>query len=201
MDSLSALFTQNMSRGGRWTTFAAALLLIPCIFLPTWRITLRAPQYPNGLEMQIYPTTVSGDLREVNLLNHYIGMHEIQPNEFAEFRFIPFFILRFLGLAALAALAGRMAIAALGYVDFVIFGAVMLYTLQHWLSEFGQNLDPTAPLRLAPFSARFLGVTEVGNFSVSSTPALGAILMLLAGALGPLVIWLEWRNRKANAAA
>jgi copper chaperone NosL len=194
MDRLASMFDSQMSTLGRWLIVIASAALIPTIFMPTWRITLRAPQYPNGLTMAIYPNTVEGDLREVNLLNHYIGMHSIEPSEFPEFRFIPFFILRFLGLSLLAAMTGRMAIAALGYLDFVVFGAVMLFTLQHWLSEFGQNLDPTAPLKLAPFAAKFLGQTRVGQFSVQSWPAAGAIMMTLAAILGPVVVGLEWRR-------
>lgn len=196
MGILSNLIQGKLSRPSRWLVVVATLVLIPCTLLPTWRITLAAPQYPDGLDLTIYPNTVQGDLSEVNILNHYIGMREIEPDEFSEFRFIPFFILRFLGLALLAALAGQMVIAALGYLDFVIFGVVMLSTLQHWLSEFGQNLSPTAPLRLDPFSAKFLGVTEIGNFSVASTPAIGAILMALAGAIGPIILLIEWRKNK-----
>ena len=196
MDKITELFQGQMSTAGRWLVLLASIALIPSIFVPTWSITLRAPQYPNGLVMEIYPHTVAGDLREVNLLNHYIGMHAIEPSEFPEFRFVPFFILRFLGLSLLAAITARMAIAALGYLDFVVFGAVMLFTLQHWLSEFGQNLDPSAPLSLDPFSARFIGVTQVGNFSVESWPAAGAIMMGLAALLGPIVLWFEWKRVK-----
>ena len=76
----------------------------------------------------------------------------------------------------------------------------MLFTLQHWLSEFGQNLDPSAPLALDPFSARFIGVTQVGNFSVESWPAAGAIMMGLAALLGPIVLWFEWKRVKQDGA-
>lgn len=200
MDKITELFQGQMSTVGRWLVILASIALIPSIFVPTWKITLRAPQYPNGLEMEIYPHTVAGDLREVNLLNHYIGMHAIEPGEFPEFRFVPFFILRFLGLSLLAAITARMAIAALGYLDFVVFGAVMLFTLQHWLSEFGQNLSPDAPLALDPFSARFIGITQVGNFSVESWPAAGAIMMGLAALLGPFVLWFEWKRVKQDGA-
>ena len=174
----------------------ATLALLPCIFLPTWTIQLRAPQYPDGLEMQIYPTTVEGDLGEVNILNHYIGMHEIEPDEFPEFRFIPFFILRFFALALLAAMVARMPVAALGFIDFVIFGAVMLYTLQHWLYQYGHDLDPAAPLDFEPFTPKFLGTTTIGQFEVTSLPASGAVLMMLAGLIGPLVVLYEWRRRQ-----
>ena len=176
-----------------------ALALVPCIFLPTWKIGLRAPQYPDGLELAIYPNTVAGDVGEVNLLNHYIGMHEIEADEFPEFRFISFFILRFLMFAMLTALVGRMAIAAIGWIDFVVFGAVMLYTLQHWLFQYGHDLAPEAPLNIAPFTPSFIGVTHVGQFTVSSWPAAGALLMGLAGAMGPLIVFLEWRRSQGAA--
>lgn len=196
MNTLIKILQGNLSTPSRTLIVVASLALLPCIILPTWSITLRAPQYPDGLELTIYPNTVSGDLHEVNLLNHYIGMREIEPDEFSEFRFIPFFILRFLTLALLAGIAGQMVVAVLGYIDFVLFGIVMLSTLQHWLAEFGQNLSPNAPLSLQPFSAKFFGVTHVGQFSVASMPGIGAMLMAIAGAIGPVVIFLEWRRHK-----
>jgi hypothetical protein len=196
MDRLTAFFQGGLSRTSRALMVLATLALLPCIFLPTWTIELRAPQYPNGLQMQIYPTTVAGDVREVNILNHYIGMKEIEADEFPEFRFIPFFILRFLLYALLTVVVGWMAVAAIGWIDFVVFGAVMLYTLQHWLFEYGHNLAPNAPLNIEPFTPAFIGTTQVGQFAVSSWPAAGAILMGLAGLMGPAIVLLEWRRQK-----
>ncbi len=189
------LFRGDLSRGTRTLVALAALLIVPAAFLPVWKVTLQAPQYPQGLALMIYPHKVAGEIQEVNVLNHYIGMKEIEGDEFPEFRFIPFFILRFLGLAVLAALVARLEIAALGWIDFVIFGVVMLFDFQHWLYEYGHNLSPSAPIRMEPFTPKFLGTTEVANFTVSSWPASGAILMFAAGALGPLVLLLEWRRR------
>jgi copper chaperone NosL len=194
MKNLTDFFQGQLSLSGRALLLAAALAMVPCIFLPTWKIQLHAPQYPDGLEMQIYPTTVRGDVREINILNHYIGMHQIDAAEFPEFRFIPFFILRFVGFAMLTVLVARMPIAALGWMDFVLFGVVMLYTFQHWLFEYGQNLAPDAPLRIDAFTPKFIGTTQVGQFSVSSWPASGAILMGVAGMLGPVIALVEWRR-------
>lgn len=194
MDRLTSFFQGQLSPLSRVLIVAATLAILPSIFLPTWAITLKAPQYPKGLELTIYPNTVGGDLREVNLLNHYIGMHEIDANEFPEFRFIPFFILRFLGFALLTALVGRMPIAALGWMDFVLFGAVMIYTMQHWLYEYGHNLSSEAPLRVDPFTPNVIGTTSIGQFTVSSWPAAGAMLMALAGLIGPVIVLYEWRR-------
>jgi len=199
MDRVTTFFQGTLSAKSRLLIIVATLALLPSIFLPTWTIRLHAPQYPEGLELQIYPHSVRGDVREINLLNHYIGMHQIDAAEFPEFRFIPFFILRFFCFALLTALVGWMAIAALGWVDFVVFGVVMLYTLQHWLYEYGHNLSPDAPLNIEPFTPHFIGSTTIGQFTVSSWPAFGAILMGLAGLLGPVVVVLEWRRQRALA--
>jgi len=190
------VFSGEISRSARILVAVAALLLIPSIFLPVWKITLHAPQYPDGLSLVIYPNQVAGEIQEVNTLNHYIGMQEIEPDEFPEFRFIPFFILRFLGLALLAFLVARTEIAALGWIDFVIFGVVMMADFRHWLHEYGHNLSPDAPIRMEPFTPGLIGTTEVANFTVTSWPAAGAILMAVAGALGPVALIVEWRNRR-----
>jgi copper chaperone NosL len=196
MTSITEFLQRQLSKTSRWLIVVAALALLPAIVLPTWTITLHAPQYPDGLQVVIYPHTVGGDLSEVNLLNHYIGMQEIRPDEFAEFRFIPFFILRFLGFALLTALVGRMPIAAIGWMDFALFGVVMLYTFQRWLHAFGTNLSPDAPLSIEPFSPAFIGTTRIGQFGVESWPAAGAILMGIAGLLGPVIVWWEWRGAR-----
>jgi len=54
----------------------AALLAIGG-FLPVWGTRLLAPQYPKGLELWFFGDRVEGPVREVNGLNHYIGMQPI----------------------------------------------------------------------------------------------------------------------------
>jgi hypothetical protein len=195
-DKLTDFFQNELSLASRILIVAVAVALLPSIFLPIWEIGLLAPQYPGGLSVVIYPHTVTGDLAEVNILNHYIGMQEIHADEFPEFMFIPFFILRFLGFAALAALVGRLPIAAIGYLDFVVFGAVMLYRFHNWLYQYGNNLSPDAPLTMEPFTPAMIGSTQIANFTVISYPSAGAILMFAAGALGPVILFWEWFRRR-----
>jgi len=54
--------------------FGAAVLLFISIFLPYWKITLFAPQYPSGLAAEMYVNRLTGDVAEIDSLNHYIGM-------------------------------------------------------------------------------------------------------------------------------
>ena len=61
----------------------AAILLMIAIFLPWWSLTLHAPQYPKGLSVEAYVNRLTGDVGEIDGLNHYIGMRPL--NEAAEF--------------------------------------------------------------------------------------------------------------------
>lgn len=202
MSNSNLAFLQgDLSRPSRIVLLLVAVCMIPALFMPVWRITLHAPQYPDGLHVEIYSNTVGGDLQEVNGLNHYIGMAEIQPDEFPEFKLIPFFILRFVAFAGLAFLVPRIAVAAVGYIDFTLFGMVMLADFQGWLADFGQNLDPAAALTIEPFTPKFLGTTEVYQFGVSSFPTLATGLMALAGLAGPVLLFYEWRRGRESAGA
>ena len=52
----------------------ASLLLMTSIFLPYWSMTMTAPQYPKGLRVDVYVNHLVGDMREIDELNHYLGM-------------------------------------------------------------------------------------------------------------------------------
>ena len=54
-----------------------------------------APQYGDGLRLDIYSYSSQGgnggqDLKEINLLNHYIGMRDLAEEDFREFKWMPF---------------------------------------------------------------------------------------------------------------
>ncbi len=59
------------------------MLLVVSIFMPYWRLTLNAPQYPKGLTIQAYLNRLEGDVAEIDGLNHYIGMRPL--DEAAQF--------------------------------------------------------------------------------------------------------------------
>jgi copper chaperone NosL len=70
-------------RGITVLTVVGAALLLGSYLFPYWGVFLKAPQYPEGLRLTVYMSHVVGDVDEVNLLNHYIGMGKL--NEAAEF--------------------------------------------------------------------------------------------------------------------
>ena len=48
-----------------------------------------APQYPEGLYLQIHADRFSGDTEKINGLSHYIGMATIHDDMFPEFTYLP----------------------------------------------------------------------------------------------------------------
>ena len=77
-----------------------ALLTVPLLlslWFPLWKISMEAPQYPQGLSMDIYAYKIVGgneghDIQEINTLNHYIGMRKLDQRAFADLDFLPFFL-------------------------------------------------------------------------------------------------------------
>ena len=55
------------------------------------------------------------DLTEINVLNHYIGMAELQKEDFTEFQWIPLIIGLMIVLSLRAAAIGALSIAC-GYI-------------------------------------------------------------------------------------
>lgn len=170
------------------------VLVVPLILsftAPLWRISLTAPQYPAGLTMDIYAHRLDGghgghDIKEINTLNHYIGMHAIDRAELSELDWMPFAII------ALALLALRCA--AIGNVRMlidlaVITGFIASYSMGRFayrLYVYGHTLDPTAPLSIAPFTPAILGRKQIANFATESLPQLGTLYLTLfiAGVAG-----------------
>ncbi|MBI2487472.1 MAG: hypothetical protein HYW01_11065 [Deltaproteobacteria bacterium] len=198
----------RLSKRVRILIFVAALLIIPAIFLPIWTITLVAPQYPQGIKMSIYANKLTeynpetgmtiNTPRLINGLNHYIGMHEIRPNEFKEFRWLPYAILAFSVLALVSAVVGRGLFATLGWILFILFAVFMIGDFYRWLYEYGHNLNPQAAIKIDPYMPPAIGWKQLANFKVISLPGSGSILMFFAAVLGPIILWLESRQKKLS---
>ena len=148
--------------------------------LPLWTMTMRAPQYPKGLRLSAFGSGMAGDLRELNILNHYIGMPPIEapPLETAAFP---------IGIALLVALClaapahrwlQRAAMAATAAVPLGI-----LLDLQWRLYMFGHTLNPHAPIRLEAFTPLVLGPTRMGNFVSTAMVSWGFMCLVAAAAV------------------
>src|SRR6476659_4071496 len=85
----------------------ASLCLSATYFFPVWFIFLIAPQYPEGLTMQIWLNKLSGQVEIINGLNHYIGMKHIKAEMFPEFDFLVYIVAAFIVLGLVIAIVGK----------------------------------------------------------------------------------------------
>jgi hypothetical protein len=175
----------------------AAVLLVSSILQPYWRLTLHAPQYPKGLTVLAYVNHLEGDVGEIDGLNHYIGMRPL--NEAAVFeRTVSIYGIVVLALLILAAVYVHNRWAALLALPALLMPAFFLLDLQYWLANFGQNLDPQAPLSssVKPFVPPVLGEGQIAQFRTVAGPESGLWLACAASVLIALGLWLHRRAYK-----
>jgi hypothetical protein len=177
----------------------AAMLLVLALFQPLWNMTMFAPQYQSGLRLDIYTHGLQGgnhgqDLNEINLLNHYIGMHDLSNEDFTEFRWMPFAIGALALLFLRTAVHGTMAPLVDSVVMFCYFGLFSLWSFGYKLYLYGTNLAPTAAVKVPPFMPPMFGFKQMANFEVYSYPAVGTYLMAGTAVLLVAAIFIAWRR-------
>ncbi len=162
----------------------AGLFMLVSIFLPYWRLTLNAPQYPDGLVVKTYVNHLTGDVREIDGLNHYIGMRSLADAAQLE-RSLSIYAILVFALIVIGAIFIHNRKAAYLALPAAAFPAVFIGDLYYWLRDFGTNLDPTAPITVDPFVPPILGEGKVGQFSTTAMfeagfflAAIGTILIL-----------------------
>lgn len=161
--------------------FAAALLLLISIFFPYWSLTLHAPQYPGGLETKLYVNKVTGDVSEIDGLNHYIGMKplgEAAPLE----RSLSIYAIIGIALLTLGAIYIHSPIVLFLSIPALLYPAFFLGDLYFWMRNFGMNLDQRAPLSgsIEPFVPPLLGVGKIGQFKTVASWETGLYLTIVA---------------------
>lgn len=159
----------------------AAVLILISIFLPYWKLTLFAPQYPEGLKVELYVNRATGDIQELDILNHYIGMKSMKEAAPLE-RSLSIFLIAGVILLAVATIYVHSPIALFLTIPAILYPAFFLGDLYFWLRYFGTNLSPYAPLSGAvkSFVPPILGDSTIANFKTTATWEIGLFLSITA---------------------
>ena len=178
----------------------AAIGLIFVLYLPIWRIELDAPQYPEGLALKIHANGLKGNVDIINGLNHYIGMKTLHNEDFIEFTILPYAIIFFSVLFALAAILNRRRWLNLAFILFVAFGIIAMVDFWRWEYNYGHNLDPNAAIVVPgmAYQPPLIGFKQLLNFGAYSIPDKGGWIFIGAGVLVLLCILLEWKKSRAG---
>src|SRR3974377_704337 len=159
LDKGIAFFERPLSLKSRILILVAVAVLALTFFFPLLAMSFTSNQYTDGLTLQIYSYKLEGgktpnrdDLREINSLNHYIGMRPLLESDFNEFNWVPLVI----GFLMILALRAMVIVKSLNLVDvfviFASFGLFSLWSFYHRLYMYGHNLSPEASIKVQPFT-------------------------------------------------
>jgi len=166
----------------------ARVLLLVSIFLPYWHMELEAPQYPKGLFLTAYVNHLTGDVREIDGLNHYIGMRSLgEAAAFERAAGVWMVVAMFLLVEGAAFVHSKWAV--LLALPAIAFPIVFVADLYFWMRTFGLNLDPGAPLSASvkPFVPTVIGEGGIGQFKTYAEMgtgfwlAVGCAVLTIAG--------------------
>lgn len=164
-----------------------SLLLLGLFVFPLWNITLEAPQYPIPLGMDIHITkfedTNPHDIKNINLMNHYVGMKFI-PKTIPEFKIFPWAIGIMVALGVIIGFFGNHKLFLAWFVLMTILGTIGMYDFYSWEYNYGHNLNPKAIMNFTNpdgtpmgFQPPLFGTKQILNFTAHSYPRTGAYFL------------------------
>jgi hypothetical protein len=202
LERANRFFELPLQLRSRILVLVAAVLLVPSFLFPLYQMTLYSNQFPDGLVLKIYSYTLEGgqssnrdDLREINSLNHYIGMRPLLESDFSEFKWLPFGLGAFVLLALRALAFGKMSKLVDLVVLFLYFTLFSLWSFGHRLYQYGHVLDPTAAIKVAPFTPPLIGTQQIANFTVNNYPGPATYLITASLVLMIVALMMSARQR------
>jgi copper chaperone NosL len=176
---------KRLKNSTRVSIALSALALLSAYFVPLWQILLWAPQYPEGLEMKIWINSLSGQVRTISALNHYIGMRTIEVSMFPEFGYMIYIVGGIIGMGLIAAITSRRFL-LLSYLTVILAAGVgAMVDFYWWGYDYGHHLNPEAPIKIEGMSYQppLIGTKVLLNFTAFSGPDIGGWIFIGVAAI------------------
>lgn len=167
---------------------------------PIWYVALEAPNYPKeafpeGIPVYYHFDGFSGDVHEMNTINHYIGMDPMERGA-PYLRLIAPYVLVFVALLMVYYMLYDSKI-----LDLLMFIPVMLPVIflgfyAYWLYWFGHNMHDWGAFKIKPFMPTVFGDGKVAQFTTHSYPTVGFWLLLAISIFSLLAIISKRKARK-----
>jgi len=165
---------------------SASVFLILTFFFPIWQINLQAPQYPEGIGLNIWINQISGqktnDINTLNELNHYIGMKKILPNSIKELKVMPYILIFMILFGITVGVSGKKILVKVWIGLFLILALAGMIDFYMWEYSYGHNLNPEAPIKIPGMSYQppLLGSKQLLNIDATSLPHIGSIIIFIS---------------------
>jgi len=180
----------------------ASLLLIFTFFFPIWYIDLEAPQYPEGIGLEIWLNKITGqkphDLENINGLNHYIGMKVIVPDAIPELKIMPFIIIFLILFGLISGISGKRYMVYIWIVLFIVIAATGLYDFYLWEYDYGHNLNPHAAIKIPgmAYQPPLIGSKMLLNFNAISMPHIGFWILFAVVVLATVALLIDKKSKE-----
>ena len=183
-----------------------AILPLALFLFPLWKITLEAPQYPTPLAMNIHINDFSDvhphDIKNINLMNHYVGMKYI-PEAIPEFKIFPLGIIITSIIGLIIGFKGNYKWFLAWFILMIVLSLAGFYDFYLWEHDYGHDLDPKAIMKFTNpdgtamgFQPPLFGSRDILNFTAHSYPQLGAYFLGLGMGISFLAFFIGKKEYK-----
>jgi hypothetical protein len=168
--------------------------------MPIWAVSLEAPNYPKeafpeGIPVFFHFDGFSGEVHEMNTINHYVGMDPMYVGGTLE-REIGIYALLLLSLIMIYFIAYNAKIFSLGMLIPVSLPLLFLADYSYWLYWFGHNLHDWGAFKIKPFMPTVFGDGKIAQFTTHSYPTIGFYLLLAISILSLLAFFAKQKAIK-----
>ncbi len=165
------------------------LLLTSLFVLPMWNITLEAPQYPDPIGMNIHINKLAdmnpNDIKNINIMNHYVGMKEI-PESIPEFEIFVYVVIGAILLGLIIAFKLNYKWYLIWFIAMCVLGCLGMYDFYLWEYDYGHSLSDKAAIQFKnpdgtpmAYQPPLIGTKTILNFVAHSYPRSGGYLLFL----------------------
>lgn len=161
--------------------------------MPIWAVSLEAPNYPKeafplGIPVFFHFDGFSGEVHEMNTINHYVGMDPMWIGGQFE-REIGIYALLFLSLIMIYFIAYNAKF--LTYFMLIPASLPLLFIADYsyWLYWFGHNLHNWGAFTIKPFMPTVFGDGKIAQFTTHSYPTIGFYLLVAISLLSILAFF------------
>jgi hypothetical protein len=171
--------------------------------LPIWAVSLEAPNYPKeafpeGIPVFFHFDGYSGEVHEMNTINHYVGMDPMWVGGHLE-RAIGIYALLLLTLLYILFIAYNNKIFTYAMLIPVSLPILFLADYSYWLYWFGHNLHDWGAFKIKPFMPTVFGDGKIAQFTTHSYPTIGFYMIIAISLLSLLAFFAkEKAMRESN---
>lgn len=160
--------------------------------VPIWAVSLEAPNYPKeafpmGIPVYFHFDGFSGEVHEMNTINHYIGMDPMWRGGQFEREIAPYALLA-LSFVMILFIAYNDKFSKLLMLVPVSLPFLFIADYAYWLYWFGHNLHDWGAFNIKPFMPTVFGDGKVAQFITHSYPGIGFYLLVAISLLSLLAI-------------